>query len=776
MTPVEKARRPARPRKSTDGEAPRPEGGDDVNQAVDGITTAAEAKAPARGPEISDEIPAAAGEAEAEAADAGGTPAEAEAADAGAPAEAEAADAAGTPAEAEAADASPPANPPPADPHAQAERDLVRHALGAVSALVPIGVFATDAGGRCWYVNQRLIDATDLNSQGVGDDSDLLEIPLDDLRGGLRSGQRGRGVGDPVVVRIRMPAVAGAEPSPEGPVTMHARVLPQIRADGTVAGYVGIVVNEDDSDDPQAVAFTSPMLMHASERLVDTLLDSSPDIITVLNADGSWRYSNAAAWRLLGYQEDFNPATGVFDLVHPEDVPFALTVLQRVQADELPPGESFELRVRGRDGDWRYLESTADNLTDDPIVRGIVIRSEDITAQRQARARLLEANERLSTLVGSLHLAALVEDTNRAIVLTNDAFLELFELAGPPGKLVGRTLVELGSELTRKFGDPTRAPEPDRVVAILRQRRRVIGDRIPMPDGRIIERDYIPIFVDHEYRGHVWLFRDVSGQARTEAEWTQLLAAQREENRRLVELDHVKASFLAEISHELRTPLTSILSFTELLRDGVGQDEPAEQVEFLDVITRNADRLLRLVDDLVLLDRAESGVLPVDWGPIDIPSLVETSVATFAPQAESKRISLETDLGEGLLLTGDSQRITQLIEVLLSNGVKFTPEGGRITVSATPSDLHWFISVADTGIGVPAAERESLFERFYRASNARAARIPGSGLGLSVARAIAQLHGGEISITASEAGGALVLVALPLGTRRTSEDEVHASE
>jgi signal transduction histidine kinase len=287
-----------------------------------------------------------------------------------------------------------------------------------------------------------------------------------------------------------------------------------------------------------------------------------------------------------------------------------------------------------------------------------------------------------------------------------------------------------------------------------------------MPDGRVLERDYVPIFVHHEYRGHLWLFRDISGQARNEAQWTQLLATQREENRRLVELDHAKASFLAEISHELRTPLTSILSFTELLRDGVGQDDPNEQVEFLDVIRRNADRLLRLVDDLLLLDRAETGVLPLEWDAFDVPSVVEAAVATFAPQAEAKRISLESDLGEGLLIAGDAQRIAQLVDVLLSNALKFTPEGGQVTVRATPSDDHWFISVTDTGIGVPAGERESSFERFYRASNARAARIPGSGLGLSVARAIARLHGGDISISDSDAGGAVLLVALPMGRRQ----------
>jgi signal transduction histidine kinase len=379
-------------------------------------------------------------------------------------------------------------------------------------------------------------------------------------------------------------------------------------------------------------------------------------------------------------------------------------------------------------------------------------------------AGLLEANERLSTLIGSLHIAALVEDSQRVIVVTNDAFVDLFEVARSPDTLIGRTLAELGPELTRRFGDPTRVPDSARLARILRERRRVVGDRIAMQDGRVLERDYVPIFVDTEYRGHLWLFRDVSAQARTEAEWTNLISTQREENRRLVELDQVKASFLAEISHELRTPLTSILSFTELLRDGVGRDDPAEQVEFLDVITRNADRLLRLVDDLVLLDRAEAGILPMEWGTFDMPSVIETAITTFSQHATSKRISLESNLGEGLPAAGDAHRIGQLLEVLLSNALKYTPEGGRVTVTATPTDDRWFVAVTDTGIGVPQAEWESLFERFYRASNARAARIPGSGLGLSVARAIARLHEGEITITSGDLGGTVVLVALPVAS------------
>lgn len=163
----------------------------------------------------------------------------------------------------------------------------------------------------------------------------------------------------------------------------------------------------------------------AAELLVRRLLDGAPDIITVLNADGSWRYSNAAGVRLVGELPDFDPVTGVLGLLHSDDVAVALEALRRVRAGELPAGETLEVRVRGEGGEWRYLESTVEDLIDDPVVHGIVIRSEDVTERRESRLRLLEANERLSTLIGSLHIAAVVEDTDRAIVLTNEAFVDL---------------------------------------------------------------------------------------------------------------------------------------------------------------------------------------------------------------------------------------------------------------------------------------------------------------------------------------------------------------
>lgn len=631
----------------------------------------------------------------------------------------------------------------------ETRRSAVRHALGALSTLVPVGMFATDADGACWYVNQRLIDAVGLELHSF--DERPFHLDLSDRDHPRLIVHRAGGADGAARADGTEAAVAdGAE--------LAARIMPLVRG-GELQDYVGMVESVGGSEATE--------LLHAGDNLLASLIDRSPEVMTVLNEDGTWRYSNAAAWRLLGYQADFDPSTGIVDLLHPDDVAEVVAALDRLQHGARDVPVEMEVRVRGADGSWRYLENFVENLIDDPAIHGLLLRSRDVTATREARLALHTANERLSTLIGSLHLAVLLEDAERTILVTNEAFVTLFELPLTPAELVGHTIDSVGAEFFRRFGDPTLAAARDRTATILSEQRPILGDRIVMGDGRVLERDYLPIMVDGAYHGHVWLFRDVSAQALAEAEWESLISRQRAENERLLELDRVKAAFLAEISHELRTPLTSILSFAELLTDGLGRDDPAEQKEFTEIIKRNADRLLRLVDDLLLLDRIETGAMPLEWGVVDVPSVVSACVVGLSPSAEAKLISLESEIGEGPSVPGDSGRLAQVLDILVSNAIKFTPEGGRVIVTATPVDQLWRIEVVDTGIGVPVKEQDALFERFYRATNARLSRIPGSGLGLSVAKAIAELHGGQITLRSAESAGTTVVVTVPFS--RTSE-------
>jgi signal transduction histidine kinase len=180
------------------------------------------------------------------------------------------------------------------------------------------------------------------------------------------------------------------------------------------------------------------------------------------------------------------------------------------------------------------------------------------------------------------------------------------------------------------------------------------------------------------------------------------------------------------------------------------------------VIERNANRLTRLVDDLLLTARIESHTLELYLEEIDAASLVADCAQGVTPYADSKgvRLVLET---EPLRLRADTLRFTQLLNNLLSNGVKFTPDGGTVTVRTRTEEGMAVIEVEDTGMGIPAEEQDKLFERFFRSSVAHRRSIEGTGLGLVIAKAIAERHGGRIGFESEVGKGTTFRVELPLG-------------
>jgi signal transduction histidine kinase len=231
------------------------------------------------------------------------------------------------------------------------------------------------------------------------------------------------------------------------------------------------------------------------------------------------------------------------------------------------------------------------------------------------------------------------------------------------------------------------------------------------------------------------------------------------EYRRLVELNEAKDRFLGHVSHELRTPLTSILSSTELL-SVVGVLEP-DQAELVHIIDRNVDRLLHMVDDLLLLARLEAGQFPLDLRVVDIAELVTEVVDSHQSVEAPEDLSVVTDVAPGPPAAADPERLSQMLEHLLTNADKYTQAGGTVTVRAGADDHGWTVSVADTGMGIPAAELPRMFTEFARASNARLAGVPGAGLGLAISRRIAELHGGELRVDSVEGAGTTATLHLP---------------
>ena len=266
--------------------------------------------------------------------------------------------------------------------------------------------------------------------------------------------------------------------------------------------------------------------------------------------------------------------------------------------------------------------------------------------------------------------------------------------------------------------------------------------------------------------GTFGISRDVTAQIRAEHALAEQALELSRQNERLRELDALKDEFIALVSHELRTPLTSIIGFVKLLRDDRAGGLEAEH--FTEVIERNAERLLRLVGDLLFLSQVQSGRLTVEFREADLADIAFQAVQEIRPEAERKRIDLllaSTAVRCGAV---DPLRIAQLLGNLLSNAVKFTPPGGRVEVGVDRDGDDAVLTVSDTGLGIPAADRERIFERFFRTASATEHVIPGTGLGLTISKAIVEAHGGSIAVHSEEGQGATFTVRLPQRARPAS--------
>jgi signal transduction histidine kinase len=264
---------------------------------------------------------------------------------------------------------------------------------------------------------------------------------------------------------------------------------------------------------------------------------------------------------------------------------------------------------------------------------------------------------------------------------------------------------------------------------------------------------------------------DAERAARGEAEAVQQRLT--EQNDRLRELDRLKDEFVSLVSHELRTPLTSIRGYLELLLDDENLTD--EQRRFIAVADRNSERLLEVVSDLLFLAQIEAGKIAIELGPVDLNDVVDECIESSSPVAAAKGIELRVHAQALPNLRGDRARLGQMLDNLVSNALKFTPAGGKVDVRLSADADGVVLEVEDTGLGIPSEEQAQLFERFFRSSRASENAIPGTGLGLTITKAIVERHGGRIELESAENVGTTVRVHLPLAEdRETAESSVAA--
>ncbi len=474
--------------------------------------------------------------------------------------------------------------------------------------------------------------------------------------------------------------------------------------------------------------------------------------------------------------------TDWLDLVHPDD----RDRVARDLASAASKGEMrTECRLRSSDGGvWVQasavaLQAAGDapsgflaTLTDiSDVKRAAAERERLLAAEQAARLGLADQTERLNCLIANAIPGVLFTDEEGRITHVNQNFATMFGIESPD-PVVGTAASDLVLRIMGVFADPDEFVR--RTAKAFSARQPVAGEHMTAADGRTLECDYWPVMAGGRYRGDLWLSWDITQRKQLEERREQLLEAelaarrsaelgQRQlemQNEKLRELDEAKTVFLATVSHELRTPLTSIVSFSELMRAET-QGLTADGAQFLDIIERNAHRLLRLVGDLLLLIRLESGTVPLELAPVSIPELAGEAARTAAAGTAKHGVTVHFSADEGPLIQADRTRLAQVLDNLIANAIKFCRSNGLVRVDAIWDGGGWRIDVADNGMGIPPEEIGQLFGRFVRASNARIAGVPGTGLGLSIVKAITELHGGRVTVDSTLGHGTTFSVYLP---------------
>lgn len=389
--------------------------------------------------------------------------------------------------------------------------------------------------------------------------------------------------------------------------------------------------------------------------------------------------------------------------------------------------------------------------------------------QTELEVRTAEAGRATATVSRILDAA-----TNTLLVATDPEFRVTHFNAGAEmmlgyaeAEVVGRPMANYGrseqlEQRAEQLGVPARLSDVVPVLAREGARRDWVV-RTKSGEDKVLSLSFTEIRDADRLIGYLCAGEDVTDRMRTEEALTEALHREYEAVGKLEEADRVKDAVVSTISHELRTPIASIRGYGELLADGDFGALNSDQAEALGKLLRNTGRLTSLVDDLLHLDRAESGRLSLTRVSTDLAEVVRDAWDGLTQLARGRDLDLRLRVSaKPVLVLGDPHALERVVLNLGDNALKFTPDGGTVTVAVDSRKGHGVVTVADDGIGIAPDEQQRILERFFRSPQAYHHAIPGTGLGLAVVDAIITEHEGTLKVSSTPGAGTTVTVTIPL--------------
>ena len=541
---------------------------------------------------------------------------------------------------------------------------------------------------------------------------------------------------------------------------------------GSRAGHVTIALSRlsEDSDELLLAAqlldvtseYEARRSLEIAERLTSTTLDTTACIIMVTDLDGTVVRVNEATTEITGYPASALIGRPVWELgLAPSDAGDIEALLMWPNRSGVPVAREADALTRSGEK-LRIVWNTNIVHDDQGKAAYAVMTGIDVTAER-ATAGLVN-----HLMEASFTTALVGVDTGGRISVVNSGTEHL--LGYDRHELVGTPFVDLlkANELLERTG----ADSPEEAFAILVRGLEHDGET-KARDWTWVNKDGADQLVsmtlsvsqdDFAARsGYLCVARDVSEQRHSQEMLIAALDKERTAVERLRALDQAKNEFVSTVSHELRTPVTSIVGYVEMLRDGEVAEPLPGQIPLLDTIDRNGQRLISMINDLLMLSGLDSDNVQWKHDPVDLVETLRPVEDAVRPLLKGRELMLNIHSpGRPVRVTGDRAQLERVMINLLSNAVKFTEDGGEVELLLTEEKGEAVLKVSDTGIGIPVDEQDELFQRFFRASTAQHKQIQGTGLGLSIVAAIVQGHGGRIEVDSAHLQGSTFTVRIPL--------------
>lgn len=540
--------------------------------------------------------------------------------------------------------------------------------------------------------------------------------------------------------------------------TVRSRVYVPVMNGTETIGVFGIVSSKKNNFSEESIAVLSfvcnitgvvyaNLIKQSELRLTSLIAQETDNVVIITGRDGLTEWVNRSFERVTGFTFEEIKGRAPGELLQGPETDKDIIRKLALAIEKREPIETHIINYH-KDGHPYWV-----SLQIQPVFNALgeltnfISIQRDITDQKRAQDEMESVTTRLSTLIRNMHYGILMEDQNRRIALVNNTFCDMFGIPVDPELLTGSDCSDSAEQSKHLFRDPQKFV--DRISEILAAKIPCVDEELELADGRVFERDYVPILLNDKFLGNLWQYREITARKKSEIHLRKAI-------REAESANAAKSLFLAKMSHEIRTPLNAIIGLSKIMRDTPLNQE---QKKLNSNLILSGENLLGIITEILDFSKIEAGKIELESIPFSIRDVIKRVYSFQEHAAEEKMITLSVSAGKNIppALIGDPVRLQQVLTNLVSNAIKFTLKGGVEVVcnllSSSQTRATVRFSVTDSGIGISEENIKTIFEPFIQEDESVTRMYGGTGLGLAISQQLVQHMGGRLRVESIKGKG-----------------------